>query len=319
MEHTVLLNKTRDVIRTNHFSSNTEKSYLGWIYRFIIFNNKRHPKEMGDMEVTQYLNYLTEKRNVSPSTRNQAMNALVFLYSKVLNTPLSSLDFKHAKIRKRLPVVLSREEVQEILDNLQGEYRLMVSLIYGSGLKLNECLGLRILDINIEREEITIHNENGEADRTTLLPNRLMPQLSRQIQKTSIQFEENKLTPDFTGTLLPKHVEKTHPEFAMEGDWQYLFPSGKPTTENGTDKLRQHHVNESYLQKAVKEAVSRTRITKHVSCYTFRHSFATHLLEDGYCIETVQKLLGHKDIRNTMIYKQVLDKNKFTVRSPLDI
>lgn len=319
MEHAVLLNETRDVIRTNHFSSNTEKSYLGWIYRFIIFNNKRHPKEMGDIEVTQYLNYLTEKRNVSPSTRNQAMNALVFLYDKVLNTPLSSLNFKHAKIRKRLPIVLSREEVQEILDNLQGEYQLMTSLIYGSGLKLNECLSLRIRDIHIEKEEITIRNDNDETERKTLLPNLLAPRLSRQIQKTSIQFEENKLIPDFTGATLPEHIEKTHPEFAMEWDWQYLFASGKPAAENGTDKLRQHHLNESHLQKAVKEALSHTQITKHVSCYTFRHSFATHLLEDGYCIETVQKLLGHKDVRNTMVYRQVLNKNKFTVRSPLDL
>ena len=319
MEHTVLLNETRDIIRNNHFSSSTEKSYLGWIYRFIIFNNKRHPKEMGANEVTEYLNYLTEKRNVSPSTRNQALNALVFLYSKVLDKPLSGLNFKHAKIRKRLPVVLNREEVQEILDNLPGEFRLMVSLIYGSGLKLIECLNLRLNDINIEQEEIIIRNENGDIERKTLLPNLLIPQLSRQIQKISIQFEENKLLPGFAGATLPEYLELKHPEVAMEWDWQYLFPSGKPTRKTGTEKLHQHHVHESHLQKAVKEAVRHTRITKHISCYTFRHSFATQLLEDGYCIETVQRLLGHKDVRNTMIYRQVLNKNQFTVRSPLDL
>ena len=315
----MFLKEIRDIIRENHFSSSTEKSYVGWIYRFIIFNNKRHPKEMGAREVTEYLDYLTNKRNVSPSTRNQALNALVFLYTKVLNIPLDGFSSRHFKIKKRLPIVLTREEVQEILDNLQGEYQLMTSLIYGSGLKLNECLNLRIRDIHIEKEEITIHNDNGEIERKTLLPNLLVPRLSRQIQKISIQFEENKLIPGFAGVTLPEHIEENHSEVAMEWDWQYLFPSGKPTAESETDKLRQHHIHENQLHKAVKEALVHTRITKHVSCYTFRHSFATHLLEDGYCIETVQRLLGHKDVRNTMVYRQVLNKNKFTVRSPLDL
>jgi integrase len=178
---------------------------------------------------------------------------------------------------------------------------------------------LRIRDINIEKEEIIVRDENNKVERKTLLPSLLIPRLSRQIQKISIQFEENKLIPGFAGTTLPENIHNTHPEVAMEWDWQYLFPSGKPNTENGTEKLFQHHIHENYLQKAVKDAARHTGISKQVSCYTFRHSFATHLLEDGYCIETVQRLLGHKDVRNTMVYKQVLDKSKFTVRSPLDL
>jgi len=319
MEHTEFLDEVRDIIHKNHFSSSTEKSYLGWIYRFIIFNNKQDPRELGTREITKYLDDLTNKRNVSPSTRNQALNALTFLYNKVLNIPLDDFHSKHFKINKKLPTILTREEVQEILNDLQGEFRLMASLIYGSGLKLNECLRLRIRDINIEKEEIIVRDENNEMERKTLLPSLLIPRLSRQIQKISIQFEENKLIPGFAGTNLPEPVQNAHPDAAMEWDWQYLFPSGKPITENGSEKLLQHHVHENYLQKAVKEAVRHTGISKHVSCYTFRHSFATHLLEDGYCIETVQRLLGHKDIRNTMVYKQVLNNNKFTVRSPLDL
>lgn len=319
MEHTEFLDEVRDIIHKNHFSSSTEKSYLAWIYRFIIFNNKQHPKEMGAPEVTEYLDYLSQKRSVSPSTRNQALNALVFLYTKVLSIPFDDFHSKHFKIKKKLPTILTREEVQEILNDLKGEFRLMASLIYGSGLKLNECLRLRIRDINIEKEEIIVRDENNEMERKTLLPSLLIPRLSRQIQKISIQFEENKLIPGFAGTNLPEPIQNAHPEAAMEWDWQYLFPSGKPSTENGSEKLFQHHIHENHLQKAVKEAVRHTGISKHVSCYTFRHSFATHLLEDGYCIETVQRLLGHKDIRNTMVYKQVLNNNRFTVRSPLDI
>jgi integron integrase len=319
MEHTAFLNEVRDIIHENHFSHSTEKSYLGWINRFIIFNNKQHPKDMGAREVTVYLDYLTQKRHVSPSTRNQALNSLVFLYTKVLHLPLDDFHSRHVKIRKKLPTILTREEVQEILNDLQGEFRLMASLMYGSGLKLNECLSLRMRDIRIGQEEIMIRNEKDGIDRKTILPSLLIPGLSRQIQKISIQFEENKLIHGFAGTTLPDSSGQNDPERALEWDWQYLFPSGKPTTANGTTKLYQHHIHENYLQKAVKEAVRHTGITKHVSCYTFRHSFATHLLEDGYCIETVQRLLGHKDVRNTMVYKQVLNNNKFTVRSPLDL
>ncbi len=317
-KRSVFLNHVREVIRTNHFSDSTEKTYVSWIYRFIIFHNKRHPEEMGGKEIEAFLTHLAVERRVSASTQNQALNALVFLYKKVLKIPLDSFDFKPARIGKRLPVVLSRDEIHRIFSNLQGESQLMASVLYGSGLRLRECLNLRVKDIDFGLNEIIIRGGKGDNDRKTILPGLLIPQLKRQIEKVSLRWEENLLLNGFAGASLPDALERKYPNAAKELAWQYIFPSQKPAIDPRTGKLKQHHRHESVLQKAVKYAIRKSQITKNASSHTFRHSFATHLLEDGYDIRTVQELLGHKDVRTTMIYTHVLSRNKLNVQSPLD-
>jgi len=318
MKGSKFLDHVREVIRINHFSYSTEKTYIGWIYRFIIFHNKRHPEEMGGKEIAEFLTYLAVERKVSASTQNQALNALVFLHKKVLKIPLDDFDFKHARIGKRLPVVFSHDEAQNVLSNLHGEFHLMASLLYGSGLRLTECLKLRIKDIDLNLNEIIVREGKGDNDRRTILPRLLIPQLKRQIEKAKIKLEENMLLKEFTGASIPEALERKYPNAPKELAWQYIFPSRKPAIDPRSGKLKQHYRHESFLQKAVKNAIRKSQITKNASCHTFRHSFATHLLEDGYDIRTVQELLGHKDVRTTMIYTHVLNRNKFNVRSPLD-
>jgi len=318
MKRSALLDHVREVIRCNHFSYSTEKTYVSWIYRYIVFHNKRHPKEMGGEEIADFLTYLAVERKVSASTQNQALNAMVFLYKKVLKISLDNFDFQRARIGKRLPVVLSREEAHRVISNLQGEFHLMASILYGSGLRLSECLNLRIKDIDFGLSEMLVRGGKGNNDRRTILPRLLIPQLNIQIEKVRIRLEENMLLPGFTGASMPEALERKYPNGSINPAWQYLFPARKPALDPRTGKLKQHYRHESYLQKAVKSAIRKAGINKNASCHTFRHSFATHLLEDGYDIRTVQELLGHKDVRSTMIYTHVLNRNKFNVRSPLD-
>ena len=308
----------REIIRTNHFSYSTEKTYLNWIYRFIIYHHKRHPQEMGENEIAEFLTHLAVDRNVSASTQNQALNALIFLYNKVLHIQLNTLDFKRSRIGKRLPVVLSHEEVEDVLSNLQGEFHLMASLLYGSGLRLTECMKLRVKDIDFHLKEIIIRAGKGDNDRRTLLPRILIPHITRQIEKAKIRLDENLLVDAFEGASMPESLKRKYPNASKEPAWQYIFPSRKPAIDPFTGKLMQHHRHESFLQKEVKNAFRKSHVVKNASCHTFRHSFATHLLEDGYDIRTVQELLGHIDVRSTMIYTHVLSRNKFNVRSPLD-
>jgi integron integrase len=319
MRRSKLLDHVREVIRTNHFSYGTEKTYINWIYRFIIYHNKRHPEMMRGKEIAEFLTYLAVDREVSASTQNQALNALVFLYKRVLKVHLEAFDFQHAKIGKRLPVVFTRDEVKEVLSNLQGEFHLMASLLYGGGMRLTECMNLRIKDIDFNLNEIIVRAGKGDNDRRTLLPRILIPQLKRQIDKTKIKLAENMLVKGFEGASMPEALERKYPNAPKELAWQYIFPSRKPALDPRSGRLKQHYRHASFLQKEVKNAIRISLISKSASCHTFRHSFATHLLEDGYDIRTVQELLGHKDVRSTMIYTHVLNNNKFNVRSPLDI
>jgi len=318
MKNSAFLNHVRKVIRTHQFSYSTEKTYVSWIYRFIVFHEKRHPKDMGGKEIAEFLTYLAVARKVSASTQNQALNALVFLYKKVLKDPLDNFRFEHARIGKRLPVVFSREEAARVISNLQGEFHLMASLLYGGGIRLSECLNLRVKDLDFSLNEIIIRGAKGINVRRTILPILLKPQLNQQMQKAGLRLEENLQLNGFRGASMPAALERKYPAAAKELAWQYIFPARKPAIDPRSGTLRQHFRHESYLQKAVKLAVSASEINKNASCHTFRHSFATHLLEDGYDIRTIQELLGHKDVRSTMIYTHVLNRNKYNVQSPLD-
>ena len=269
-------------------------------------------------EIADFLTNLAVERKVSASTQNQALNALVFLYKKVLKIPLDNFDFKHARIGKRLPVVLSRDETQKIISNLQGEFHLMASILYGGGLRLSECLNLRVKDIDFSLNEIIVRGGKGDNDRRTILPGLTVLQLNRQIEKARLRLEEYMLLTGFRGASMPEGLERKYPNAPKELAWQYIFPARKPAIDPRSGRLKQHYRHESFLQKAVKNAVSKSKIKKNASCHTFRHSFATHLLEDGYDIRTVQELLGHKDVRSTMIYTHVLSRNKYNVQSPLD-
>jgi integron integrase len=318
MRRSDFLDRVRDVIRTNQFSYGTEKTYVNWIYRYIIYHGKRHPDQMGGKEIADYLTYLAVKRKVSASTQNQALNALAFLYKKVLWKPLDDFKFSPARRGRRIPEVLSRAEVELVFSHLRGEYLLMAKILYGGGLRLMECLNMRVKDIDFECKEIHVRGGKGDNDRRTILPDILVVQLTRQMEKVRIRLEENLLIKGFAGASMPESMERKYPNAAKQPGWQYVFPSVKPAMDPRSGSLRQHFRHESFLQKEVKKALAKAGITKNASCHTFRHSFATHLLEDGYDIRTVQELLGHKDVRSTMIYTHVLNRNKFNVQSPLD-
>jgi integron integrase len=318
MKRSALLDQVREVIRRRQFSYSTEKSYVSWIYRYIVFHKKRHPRAMGEKEIADFLTNLAVERRVSASTQNQALNALVFLYKSVLKVPLDPIDFQYARRGKRIPVVFTREEALCVISSLEGEYHLMASLLYGSGLRLNECMHLRVKDIDFSLNEIVVRGAKGDNDRRTILPGSLSSQLKLRIEKSAIRLEENNWLKDFKGASMPEALERKFPNAPKEPAWQYLFPARKPAIDPRSGPLSQHCRHESYLQKAVRSAVKRSELTKNASCHTFRHSFATHLLEDGYDIRTVQELLGHKDVRSTMMYTHVLNTNKYNVRSPLD-
>ena len=246
------------------------------------------------------------------------MNALVFLYKEVLKILLKNFSFKYSKVGKRVPVVLSRNEVKKVLTELKGESWLMASLLYGCGLRLIECMELRIKDVDFDLNEIVVRDRKGNNDRRTVFPVLLQEHIKLIINNTKIKLKNNLLIKGFHGVSMPEALERKYPNALKEFGWQYIFPAKKLGRDPRSGNLKQHNRNESFLQKAVKTAVLKAEITKNASCHTFRHSFATHLLEDGYDIRTVQELLGHKDVRTTMRYTHVLNRNKFNVRSPLD-
>ena len=305
-------------IRARHYSRRTEDSYKRWIKRFILFHGKRHPREMGEAEVTSFLSYLATERHVSASTQNQALNAILFMYRKVLKRDLDWLDgIVRAKKPRRLPVVLTHDEVQEILRCMRGIPLLMASLLYGAGLRLLECARLRIKDVDFARGEITVRDGKGRKDRVTLLPARMQGPLAEHIVSVRIQHKRDRRR-GRGSVALPDALSLKYPNASREWPWQWVFPATRFYRDRETGEYRRHHLHESVLQRAVKEAVRAADITKQASCHTLRHSFATHLLEKGYDIRTIQELLGHSDVSTTMIYTHVLNRGGRGVQSPLD-
>lgn len=313
-----LLDQARIAMRQRHYSLKTEKSYISWMKRFILFHNKRHPKDMGDAEIEQFLNHLVLKRGVSASTQAQALNAIVFLYKQVLEMEVGNFDnLRKSNKPKRLPVVLSVSEVGQILSLLDGRNRLMASLLYGAGLRLMECVRLRIQDVDFDYAQLHVRNGKGQKDRVTTLPKSLFKELQKQMEQTRLIHQQD-LEEGFGVVWLPPSLSRKYPSAGGEWGWQYLFPATKRSTDPESGKERRHHLDEKVLQRAVKQAVRQSGIAKRASCHTFRHSFATHLLERGQDIRTVQELLGHSDVSTTMIYTHVLNQGGMGVQSPLD-
>lgn len=313
-----LLDQVRNLIEMKHMSRRTATAYVYWIKRFILFHNKRHPAELGSGEIAAFLSHLATSRRVAASTQNQALNAIAFLYTQVLKQqPGDFSQFVRAKRPKRLPMVLTRKEVEEVLARLEGIHWLMAGLLYGSGLRLLECVRLRIKDIDFGYGQILVRDAKGEKDRVTVLPDRLHEPLKRQIDRARAVHQED-LAAGFGEVALPYALRRKYPNAAREWCWQYVFPASRRYFDRTARNQRRHHLHESVLQRAIKQAVRRAGISKPASCHTLRHCFATHLLEDGYDIRTVQELLGHRDVRTTMIYTHVLNRNRHAVRSPLD-
>lgn len=313
-----LLDRVRDAIRFKHYSLRTEQAYADWIRRFILFHKKRHPSEMAEAEVTKFLTHLASHENVAASTQNQALSALLFLYKEVLKQEIGWLDHvERARKPIRLPVVLSRDEVRSILGRMSGRTRLMACLLYGSGLRLMECVRLRVKDIDFAYAQITVRDRKGGKDRVTMLPVELVEPLQKHLARAKAQHEQD-VEDGYGSVFLPFALERKFPEAHREWIWQYVFPSTRMATDPRTGKRQRHHLAEGILQKAVKDAVRGSGLTKPASCHSLRHSFATHLLEGGYDIRTVQELLGHKDVSTTMIYTHVLNRPGIGVKSPLD-
>jgi integron integrase len=313
-----LLDRVRSAIRTRHYSRRTERAYVGWIRRFILFHNKRHPADMGGPEVTRFLTHLAVDEHVSASTQNQALSAVLFLYRDVLRVELPWLDgVVRAKRPAHLPAVLTRDEVAAILHELHGVERIMASLLYGAGLRLLECCRLRVKDVDFTRRELTIRNGKGARDRVAPLPRALVTPLTTQLVRVRALHEVD-LGAGAGSVELPDAIGRKYPRAAWEWAWQWVFPATRPYVDVATGCRRRHHLHESVQQRAVRAAVLRARLPKRATCHTLRHSFATHLLEDGYDIRTIQELLGHRDVSTTMIYTHVLNRGGRGVRSPLD-
>lgn len=313
-----LLDQLRAALRTRHYSRRTEQAYLRWVKRFVEFHGNRHPAEMAEPEINAFLTRLAVKDKISASTQNQALAALLFLYRRVIGREVGDLG-KVVRARKprRLPTVLSREEAKAVLANLSGDKWLIASLLYGAGLRLQECLRLRIQDIDFGRNEILVRHGKGGKDRVTMLPETLKPALSRHLLAVKRIHHED-LSDGWGRVRMPEALERKYPNSAGDWRWQWVFPQERRWVNPRTGGQGRHHIDPSLVQRAVKEAVARAGLTKRAGCHTFRHSFATHLLEAGYDIRTVQELLGHSDIKMTMIYTHVLNRGPSGVRSPLD-
>ena len=318
MSEKKLLDRVRDTLRRKNYAYRTEQAYTSWIKRYIFYHHKRHPEEMREHDIEAFLTHLAVEREVSPSTQNQALAALQFLYNEVLHLPLDQEILPApAKRSKHLPVVLSKREALEVLVELSGVHKLIAKLLYGSGLRVSECLRLRIQDLDFDRREILVRSGKGAKDRVSVLPDSVSPDLQRHLKVVKAAHQQA-LAEDYGTVELPKGLARKYPNAAREWIWQYVFPAPKRSRDPRSGVVRRHHLHPSVIRREVKAAARRAGVTKHVTPHVFRHSFATHLLENGYDIRTVQELLGHSDVKTTMIYTHVLNKGGKGVRSPLD-
>ena len=313
-----LLDQMRGALRSRHYALRTEKAYCLWVVRFVRFHGMKHPAEMAEPEINAFLTHLAVEQNVSASTQNQALSAILFLYRRVLKREVGELgDLVRAREPQHLPVVLTRDEVRRVLSHMQGAEWLMASLLYGSGLRLSECLRLRVQDVDLARGELRVRDGKGAKDRATVLPQALKVPLQRQLAEARMVHEHD-LAEGFGRVVLPDALARKYPNASAEWGWQWVFPQEKRWVNAAQGTQGRHHMHPTVLQRAVKVAVRAAGIAKHAGCHTLRHSFATHLLEDGYDIRTIQELLGHRDVRTTMIYTHVLNKGALGVSSPLD-
>lgn len=313
-----LLDRVRDVLRRKNYAYRTEQAYVSWIKRYIFFHNLKHPEDLTEHDIESFLTYLAVQRGVAPSTQNQALAALQFLYQEVLHIPLDKEILPvPARRSKRLPVVLSRRETAALLAELTGIHLLICQLLYGAGLRVSEALRLRVKDLDFDRSEITVRSGKGDKDRRTLLPEAVQPALKRHLKAVRLAHEDA-LAGGYGTVELPHGLAHKYPSAASEWGWQYVFPAPKPSTDPRSGAYRRHHLHPAGVRRAVRKAALSAHLTKHVTPHTLRHSFATHLLENGYDIRTVQELLGHTDVKTTMIYTHVLNKGGKGVISPLD-
>ncbi len=314
-----LLDQYHEAIQVKQYSPRTAETYIQWVREYILYHNKRHPKEMGVNEINQFITYLVVERKIAASTQNQAISAILFLYRHVLHIQLDenlTIGFRPQRA-KNIPTILAKEEVKKIIDQLQGVNKLAVQIMYGSGLRIMECLRLRIKDIDFANRQIVVHDGKGGADRVTPLPDALIDPLKRQMQTVKAIHDQD-LAEGYGSVYMPYAIEHKSPNTQKELGWQYLFPAPNRSQDPQTKITRRHHFDESTIQKSVKHAAKLAKILKKVSPHTFRHSFATHLLQAGYDIRTIQELLGHKDVKTTMIYTHVLQRGANAVKSPLD-
>ena len=313
-----LIQGYRELLQTRHYARRTVKAYEQWLRRFLRFHSLRHPREMGSAEVNAFLTHLAVEEQVSASTQNQALAVLLFLYRDLLDRDLDLEGVVRARTRQRVPVVLSEAEVREVRGRLEGEPALVAGLLYGSGLRLMEALRLRVKDLDFERHEITVRDAKGRKDRITLLPKSLMPPLQEHLLRVR-SLHHGDLEAGWGRVLMPYALARKYPNANREWAWQWVFPQQNRWRDRVSAAQGRHHLDPSVVQKAVKRAVTEAGVTKQASSHTFRHSFATHLLERGQDIRTIQELLGHKDVKTTMIYTHVLNRGPLGVRSPADL
>ena len=313
-----LLDQMRDRLRTLHYSYRTEQQYLFWVRRFIVFSGKRHPATLGAADIEAFLSHLAVDRKVSASTQNQALAAILFLYKRVLDLELPWLDgIVRAKKSRYLPTVLTQGEVRAVLANLKGQYWLIGGILYGGGLRVSEALQLRVKDLHFEYRQIIVRDGKGGKDRVTIMPERLVATLQEHLERVRV-LHDLAVRKGYGGVQMPMALERKYPQAYLDWGWQYVFPADQPSRDPRAGAWRRHHVFDDTVQRHVKAAAKAAAIEKPVSCHTFRHSFATHLLERGYDIRTVQELLGHKDVKTTQIYTHVMRKGANAVLSPLD-
>ncbi len=313
-----LMERMQKALRSRHYSARTEKAYCAWVRRFIRFHGMRHPDDMAEAEINAFLTHLAVEQNVSASTQTQALCALLFLYRRVLDREIGELgEVVRARKPARLPVVLSVQEVRAVLDQMDGETQLMAALMYGCGLRVSECLRLRVLDLDFQRGEIVVRGGKGDKDRVTMMPQSLRGPLRAQLREAEAVHEQD-LAEGWGCVVLPNALARKYPRAARAWKWQWVFPQAHRWIDRRTGRQGRHHVHATVIQRAVKDAVRRAGIGKNAGCHTLRHSFATHLLECGYDIRTIQELLGHRSVNTTMIYTHVLNKGGLGVRSPVD-